>query len=136
MFLAVFNLFMFALVGTGFLADYLTEDHERKSLLSAVSQSSGVAIDGRPLSDPSTVLVALRGLKAIPGHHSSPKEPIHLTLSGGPHTVEIIIARDSERPNEFWVYHPGRNWHNDPLGSYAGGIVSNDLSTFLTSRRL
>src|SRR5690348_7985796 len=113
MLLAVFALGMFALVGTVFLADYLTEDHERKELLSAVSQSSGVAIDGRRLSDPSTVLAALRDMKAFPAHHSSPGTPIHLSLTGGPHQVEISIARDSEHPNEFWVYRPGRNWHND-----------------------
>ena len=136
MFLAVFVLAMLTLVGTGFLADYLTEDHERKTLLNAVSQSSGVAIDGRPLPDPSTLLVAIRGLRAVPAHHSSPGKPIHFTLIGGQHVVEITIARDSQHPNEFWVYRPGRNWHNDPMGSYAGGIVSDDLSRFLTSRGL
>ena len=134
--LATFVLAMLTLVGTVFLADELTENHERKGLLGAVSQSSGVALDGRPLADPSTLLVALRGLKAVPAHHSSPGTPIHLALTGGQHAVEITIARDSERPNEFWVYRPGRNWHNDPMGSYAGGIVSDDLSRFLMSRGL
>jgi hypothetical protein len=48
----------------------------------------------------------------------------------------ITIARDSDRPNEFWVYLPGSNWHNDPLGRDAGRVVSEPLSTVLRDRGL
>ena len=136
MFLAVSVLALFALVGSLMLASYLSELRARQHLLVAVSQSSSVAINGQELSDPSRVLSALRGITQVPGHHSSPTAPIHLELRGSPEVVAITIARDSQNPSEFWVYRPGSNWHNDPLGQQAGSIVNAELNTFLQSRGL
>jgi hypothetical protein len=127
---------MFILVGGVFLAEHLSENRARRYLLTAVTESSGVIVNGRRLSDPSVVLNALRGIRRVPAHHSSPSAPIHLLLEGGPEPVGIIIARDSNRPHEFWVYRPGSNWHNDPLGQDAGRILSGELDGFLRSRGL
>jgi hypothetical protein len=127
---------LFALVGTWFLAEEVTENRARRELLHAVSQASTVVINGRPLVDPTVTLSALRGTAHIPAHHSSPTAPIHLELRAGNTSTAITIARDSERPDEFWVYLPGSNWHNDPLGRDAGRIVSKPLGSFLHDRGL
>ena len=134
--LVVFVLGMFALVGIVFLAGYLNENRARHQLLTVVAQSSGVILNGQTLSDPSVVLAALGRLTSVPAHHSSPTTPIQLSLTGAPSAVAITIARDSQNPNEFWVYRPGSNLHNDPLGQDAGRIVSSDLDSFLRSRGL
>jgi hypothetical protein len=124
------------LVGGGFLADYLSEMQARKHLLAAVDRSSGVILNGEPVTDTSVVLGALRTLAHAPSHHSSPTEPILLELLTSSDTVSIVIARDSERPEEFWVYRSGANWHNDPLGQDAGRVVSSDFDKFLKTLKL
>jgi hypothetical protein len=114
--LAVSILAMGTIVGSIFLAERVVETRARRDLLHTIAQSSGVALNGEWLSDPSVVLIALRGLTRVPAHHSSPTAPIEIRLQSGPDTIALIIARDSDRPQEFWVYRPGSNWHNDPLG--------------------
>jgi hypothetical protein len=134
--LAVAFLAMGTIVGSGFLAENISETRARQYLLRAVGQSSGVVLNGERLSDPSVVLAALRRITHLPAHHSSPTDPIRITLQNGPDRVGLIIARDSDRPQEFWVYRPGSNWHNDPLGQDAGRLVSRDLDEYLRSHRL
>ena len=134
--LAIFVLGMLALAGTFFLADYLSEDHARKELVTAISQSTGVKLDGGAVADPAAVLALLREITREPDHHSSPTMPIRVELTGGPHVVTVIIARDSQNPTEFWVYRAGCNWHNDAMGQIAGGIVSPELDSLLKGRGL
>jgi hypothetical protein len=130
-FLPVGILVLFAVVGTFLLAETLSEQRARRSLSAVVSQSSAVSVNGQLVSDSATVFSALRRLTHVPAHHSSPTTPIHLELAYGHRVVAVTIARDSENPIEFWVYRPGPNWHNDPLGQDAGRIVSRELGDYL-----
>jgi len=131
MLLAIFVLGMFAFVGLGLLAEYLSKEQARRNLLIALSESTGVIVNGEPVRDPSALLAELRRITQAPSHHSSPTRSIHLELTGGDRVVMMILARDSEDSTEFWVYRPGRNWNNDPLGQYAGTIVSRNLDDFM-----
>jgi hypothetical protein len=125
-----------AIVGLLFLAEDVSEDRAQRELLRAVSHTSAVAVNGQPLVDPSVMLGALRGTRHIPAHHSSPTSPIHLELRDGSNSTAITITRDSDRPNEFWVYLPGSNWHNNPFGRDAGRVVSEPLGRVLLDRGL
>ena len=134
--LAISCLVIFALVGAWFWAEDLSEDRARRELLRAVSHASTVTVNGQPLADPSVALGALRGTTHVPGHHSSPMSPIHFELRDGHTSTAITVARDSDHPDEFWVYLPGSNWHNSPMGRDAGRAVSEPLGMLLHDRGL
>jgi hypothetical protein len=51
-------------------------------------------------------------------------------------SATLTIARDSERPTEFWAYLSGPNWNRNSLGQPAGRITSSDLDSFLRKRGL
>ena len=133
-FLVRWVLVIFTLVGVWFLAEGMSENRARAELHTALATSSGVVVNGQALPDPAPVLAALRGLTHVPAHHSSPTRPLHLKLTGGAHAVDVVIARDSKTAGEFWVYRPGRNWHNEPLGQDAGRVISGPLDTYLRHR--
>ena len=123
-------LIMGAFVGSWFIAEDWSERRTRDGLLAVVSRSSEVVVGGKRLADPSPVLGALRGLTHVPAHHSGPLAPLRLELLAGGDTIPVVLARDSERPEEFWVYRPGSNWHNNPLGEEAGRVRSAELDAF------
>lgn len=100
------------------------------------AEAVGVNVNGKHVPDPSVLLIALREVGHIPAHHSSPTMPIRVDLLIGADTTPLVLARDSQQPDEFWVYRPGPNWHNDPLGQEAGRIRSHTLSTFFRGRGL
>jgi hypothetical protein len=56
---SLFVLALFTLVGTSFLASYPSEARARDKVLGVVSQSSGVVLDGQPVSNPAIILRAL-----------------------------------------------------------------------------
>ena len=136
MLLVLFVVTIGAVVGGMFLLDYVSELRARKQLLAVIAESASVTMNGEKLADPAVVLSALRGLTHVPAHHSAPGRPIHIEVQGRPDTISIILARDSERPQEFWVYRAGANWNRDPLGQDAGRIVSAKLDQLMRARRI
>jgi hypothetical protein len=135
-FLTVACLAIGVFVGTWFLAENLSEQRAQRELLSAVSHASIVVVNSQPIPESAVALAALRGIRHVSAHHSSPTSPIHVELRNGQTSAAVTIARDSDRPNEFWVYLPGSNWHNNALGRDAGRVVSEPLGTLLHDRGL
>jgi hypothetical protein len=76
-----------------------------------------VRVNGAAVRDPDAVVVALRAVRDVPAHHSSPQERLHVDVEGRAGSFELIIARDSERADEYWVYLP----EDDPVGNPPGG---------------
>ncbi len=54
-----------------------------------------------------SVLHPLQSLKLIPGHHSSPTNPVTLRFQIGEGRYSYEIGKDSEQPSEFWVHWQG-----------------------------
>ena len=111
------------LVGWGglFLERYM-ESRARDTVLSALNELSPnatVTINGEA-REPAPVLQALRRIHHVESHHSYPLKPIEIEIRDGVKTIKLNVAQDSERPDEYWVYQPGRNYHNDPLGEFLG----------------
>jgi hypothetical protein len=111
------------LVGWGglFLERYM-EGRARDTVLSALNELSPnatVTINGEA-REQAPVLQALRRIHHVESHHSYPLKPIEIEVRDGAKTIKLIVAQDSERPDEYWVYQPGRNYHNDPLGEFLG----------------
>ncbi len=124
-------------VGCGMLASYLSEHFARQALFGAVAKSTGARLNGEPVEDPSVLLRALRSMHFVPAHHSSPRAPIRIELvDHGREVARIVIARDSHRPSEIWVFRPGSNWHGTPLGQEAGRIMTAELDEYLRRRGL
>ena len=120
-FVIVVIVFLAAVWGILILDDFV-EKRAREVVLSALndlSPNATVTINGQTRKK-EPVLEALRRLKHIDSHHSSPLTPIHVDIRDGDKTINLIVAQDSERADEYWVYRPGRNYHNDPLGEFIG----------------
>lgn len=127
---------LLGIVGLVFLADWVSETRASDRVRTAVRTAEEVRLNGELLRDPARVLAALGSVHHVPAHHSGPTAPIQVDLSQGASTVQVVIARDSERPTEFWVYWPGPNWHRNELGQDAGRITSADLDEFLRAKGL
>ena len=114
---------VFVAGGWGILIlDDFMEKRAREAVLSALndlSPNATVTINGQTRQK-EPVLEALRRVEHIDSHHSSPLAPIEVDIRDGSRTITVVVAQDSERPNEYWVYRPGRNYHNDPLGELIG----------------
>jgi hypothetical protein len=107
--------------GSLFFEKY-TEERARDAVLSALSDMSlnATATVNGEARQQASVLQALRRVHHVESHHSYPLKPIEIEIRDGAKTIRLIVAQDSERPDEYWVYRPGRNYHNDPLGEFLG----------------
>jgi hypothetical protein len=119
----VLLIILIVLVGWGSLIfEEYTERRARDTVLSALSDLSPnatVTINGEARQQ-APVLQTLRGIHHVESHHSHPLKPIEIEIRDGAKTIKLIVAQDSERADEYWVYQPGRNYHNDPLGEFLG----------------
>jgi hypothetical protein len=122
--------------GTFFFADIVSEYRARETLVHATAGSPRVLLNGIPVDDPSVLVSAVRELRHVWPHHSSPGEAIRLEFVTGRDTTSINLARDSQEPDEFWVYRAGPNWSSDALGQAAGRIESPSLNGYLKNRGL
>ena len=108
--------------GSLFFEDFM-ENRARNAILSALndlSPNATVTINGHPRQK-EPVMEALRKVQIIESHHSYPlAPPMQIDVRDGAKTITLVVAQDSERPDEYWVYRPGRNYHNDSLGEFIG----------------
>jgi hypothetical protein len=122
---AVIVIILIILAGWGLLGyEQLTEQRAREAVLGALNDLSSDAVvtiegEARPIGP---VLLALKELKHVESHHSYPIGPLRIEIRDGNKTIELVVAQDSERSDEYWVYRPGANYHNDPLGESLGRI--------------
>ena len=110
-------------VGLGSLMfEEFMETRARDAVLSALNDLSAdatITVNGEPRQT-APVLEALRRTQHIESHHSYPLKPIEVEIRDGTKTIKLVVAQDSERSDEYWVYRPGRNLHNDALGEFLG----------------
>lgn len=112
--------------------DQLNERRARDSVLSALSDVSAnatVKIDGTTRQS-AQLLEALRTLHHVESHHSSPLQPRRIEIRDGSKSIDLVVAQDSERSNEYWVYRPGWNYHNDANGEFLGVIQTDIFKDF------
>jgi hypothetical protein len=60
---------------------------------------------GEP-ADQAAFVAALRSMSSSFGHHSHPVGNIYLQIQTSSGSVELNLRRDSERPDEYWVFMP------------------------------
>ena len=78
---------------------------EVQQLLASEPPSATVSISGHPVQNSAEVLAALKELRDLPAHHSSPAHKIQVDIYGQSHLV-LWLARDSSNPREYWVMYP------------------------------
>jgi hypothetical protein len=112
-------------VGIGSLIyEQWTERRAREAILSNLSKLSSnasVTIEGEARQQ-TPILEALKGIQDLESHHSYPLRPLQVVIRDDSRAIELVVAQDSERPDEYWVFRPGANYHNNPLGEYLGRI--------------
>lgn len=101
--------------------------------LRTLSKPYRVPLDGRELRDGSGVLAAVRRANHVNSHHSHPTQPIEVEINDGTHAVRIVIARNSQNADEYWVFRPGRNLLGHSLGQEMGRVTDPSLWRYLAS---
>ena len=120
--LVIFVVLLVAVGWGSLIFEDFMERRARDAVLSSLndlSPNATVTINGQTRQK-EPVLDALQKVRHIESHHSSPLTPIEIDIRDGTKTIKLVVAQDSERPDEYWVYRPGRNYHNDPLGEFLG----------------
>jgi hypothetical protein len=80
----------------------------RSEVTNFVREANGaqVTINREVVADPASVLGALRLILGDTPRHSFPKTALHIVIRRKNDTLELDLARDSERPREYWVFYP------------------------------
>ena len=105
-----------------FFFEIWNEKRARDAVLCALndlSPNATVSVNGET-RQAAPILEALRGTHYVESHHSSPSAPIEIEIRDGAKTIKLVVAQDSERPDEYWVFQPGWNYHSNPLGEFLG----------------
>jgi hypothetical protein len=66
-----------------------------------------VAINGNIVTNFEPILNALHSTASVPAHHSHPTAIIHVTITDKTGFLALDLARDSDRPREYWLFYPG-----------------------------
>lgn len=87
------------------MSNFVTEC-EAASFLGSVSDRGSVSIDGHVLQNRDEVLNALKQFGGMPAHHSHPTRELQLEISDPPKHLQLVLGRDSDDPQEYWVFAP------------------------------
>lgn len=74
--------------------------------LLAADASPALMINGSPAAQPEPLLEALRSLRYIGPHRSSRTRRILVDIVSDKGLLRLELARDSQRPDEYWVMAP------------------------------
>jgi hypothetical protein len=80
--------------------------HRVLSDLAAFAPPITVTVDGRLSAHPQDIQTALKKLQWLPDHHSNPTKRIEVEILSADHRLDLILARDSGDPQEYWVFYP------------------------------
>jgi hypothetical protein len=74
------------------------------NVLEAPDSDFVVTVDGRVWPHNNGVLAAIRGVRSRAAHHSAPDHAIYVVIRGKRGDLELTLARDSDVPEEYWVF--------------------------------
>jgi hypothetical protein len=80
---------------------------ELKSYLRELSPKASVIVNGEQVKNPHLIIEELKKLKSFWAHHSHPEHYFRLEISDVNDGLTLYTARDSNRPNEYWIFYPG-----------------------------
>src|SRR5215471_14362470 len=99
--------FLLSLAGVGSLTYFMCARARARvsQRIEELSNPYTVRINGNPTADPGSIIAALQ-FADIPAHHSSPTKQLEVRIEDQKGSLTLILARDSERASEYWVYSP------------------------------
>jgi len=65
-----------------------------------------VFVEGEKVPLAGSLLAGLRTLASVTAHHSHPTEPLRVEVRSRDQARTFIVAEDSDRPEEYWVFVP------------------------------
>lgn len=65
-----------------------------------------VTVDGIQIGDSGPLVAALRNMQGTIGHHSHPTTSHVVVLTTSRGSLPLNLKRDSEDPDEYWVFYP------------------------------
>ena len=76
--------------------------------LDALSAPYRVTVNGDETKSPEPEIIvdALRTITPVAAHDSGPEQSVRVVIHDGTRTIEVRLAQDSKRNNEFWVFYP------------------------------
>ena len=89
-----------------FLTSTSIAQFKAHEFLDSISNQCVVRINGKPVQNGDEILSALKTIRDLPAHHSSPTHTIDVELSDPPRHFSLWLARDSSNPHEYWVFPP------------------------------
>lgn len=97
--------------------------HDVAVFLDHVASDAIVEVDGRPRADGPEVVRVLQSLAPLAAHHSHPINRIDVRVESGGRSLELVLGRDSQVPDEYWVFDP----RYSALDQYEVGRVTTKL---------
>ena len=91
--------------GLGSILAFSERNHALRFLRTAEA-TQVVRINGAVVDHPAEILSALSSLHVARAHHSHPTHQLTVEVVLPQETLRLILARDSDRPHEYWVYSP------------------------------
>lgn len=124
---------MFMMVTLVFAIQHRAQLVARRDLLEGLARVGSqyrVILDDREIPDGPLVVTAIKRVRRVNAHHSSPTAPIRVRVVGENGIVELLLSRDSQRHDEYWIHLPparaGRGF-----GREAGRIQDPNLTQYL-----
>jgi hypothetical protein len=77
--------------------------------LASSSDKCTVFVDGQTSPNPKEIVQVLKDMTDRPAHHSSPTRRLRVDISDPPRHIVLSLARDSDDPQEYWVFAPSRS---------------------------
>lgn len=125
-------LLLVSISGVGSLT-YFMSAHARARVTQRLEQLSlpyTVTINGKPTTEPSSILAALK-FDDIDAHHSHPTKRIEIEIEDRKGSFMLVLARDSERASEYWVYSPQDDFTKGfTEGHEIGRIATDALNSY------
>jgi hypothetical protein len=79
---------------------------EVAGFLGSVSDRYTISVDGHVVQNRDQLLAALKEFAYLPAHHSQPARELQVEISDPPKSMRLRLGRDSNDPQEYWVFAP------------------------------
>ena len=109
------------------------KDRSREQTLAwlrALNRDYSVFVSGREVSDGQAIVQVLKTTAEIHGHHSHPINPSVVEIRAGSSSLRLTVARDSDVPDEYWIFVPGEG----SLGQHRFGLEIGRVKTNVFSQ--
>ena len=104
LFVACFVAFM-GIIFSGIIVDQMIVAAAREEVTPFLKSGIvSVRADGKPVVDAARLIDHIQNMSEKPAHHSHPKKNVTLALQTQKGDLTLTLSRDSQNPQEYWVF--------------------------------